>query len=185
MNLLDKWWFFFRRRRQKMLPVEKKEEKPVSDKTQKTSKIPPIKEELYSEAGGGVKLSLAYSTNDINPMIDKMNATLKRREEKPKSSKIEIPVIKKVKGVMEVDSDGQHYSFKGKGTKEEFTKWFSEYAKKAPSCITCGRIIFPGSPVGECNKGLMHMNFDCCPSGGFFVGHLDNEGKIIPYPPKT
>lgn len=134
---------------------------------------------------GEPRLVLCASSEDLTPMIEKMKNNLKRREEKSNTT-IEEPVIKRIpsdkKGVLklDVDYDGQHYSFEGKGTEKEFKDWFCEYLKKAPKCITCDQIIFPGSAVGECNKGVMHDGPDCCPSGGFFVGHIDKEGKIIP-----
>ena len=181
MRLSTLWWFFLRPRRQKILPTEGKKQSE-SKKNQEIPKVPPVKEVLFNK--GEPVLGLTYCTDDINPIIDKMNTNLKSREERAKSLAVEIPIIKEVNGLMEVDYDGQHYSFKGKGTEEEFRKWFLGYFQKGPSCITCDRIIFPDEAVGECNKGVMHMNFGCCPSGGFFVGHLDDEGKIIPYTPK-
>ena len=40
--------------------------------------------------------------------------------------------------------------------------------------------MFPGEPAGACDDGLMHMTFECCPSGGFYAGHVDDKGKLKP-----
>jgi hypothetical protein len=81
--------------------------------------------------------------------------------------------------VHETTWNGVEYRLRGKGTGAEFDQWFNEYAPKAPVCISCNRIIFPGTIVGRCEEGFMHLGSDCCPDGSYFVGRIDQNGQLI------
>lgn len=92
--------------------------------------------------------------------------------------------------VFSAEWKGQTYTFSPPkddqaAGEEAFQAWFKETAPKMPSCGTCGQLIFPGDPVGsgdalEGKTGLLHMNTACCPSGGLYVGHISDEGELIP-----
>lgn len=167
-------------------PLQKQGETITSETTSMSNHLNVTPNEHITTVGEP-HLTLFASFEDMTPMIEKMDANLKRRGEREKSQTKEqpVPVIQMVDSgekevsQFEVDYDGHHYSFKGKEGKEEFTQWFTEYVPKAPNCITCDKIILPGDAVGKITKGLMHMYWDCCPSGGFYVGHVNKEGKVV------
>lgn len=89
-------------------------------------------------------------------------------------------LFRKPESVHEAEFNGQTYQMRGKGTEEEFRAWFFEYAPKAPVCTSCGRIFFPNQPYGKNGQELMHMNTDCCDTGGFHAGYISEEGELEP-----
>lgn len=82
------------------------------------------------------------------------------------------------------------YIFEPEGDVEEFNKWFNEVSPKMPHCGYCNQLIFPGEPVGisidneKQREVFLHMNMACCSSGGFYAGHISNEGMLIPAFPR-
>lgn len=63
--------------------------------------------------------------------------------------------------------------------------WYAQYRFTGPRCKSCGGLIFPGEPIGQNGEGLLHLSTPCCPTGGFYVGHLDKEGNLVyAYPDK-
>lgn len=135
---------------------------------------------------GEPTLLLFASSENVEPLLAQIQANFDKRNEKGTTPVVvDDPVVTSKgrtflgigKRRFAVSYDGHEYEFAGRGTIEAFTTWITEYCKKAPKCITCEQVIFPGEPVGNFNIGVMHMN--CCPSGGFFVGHLDKEGNIV------
>ena len=144
---------------------------------------PGIKEVLTSQG-----LGLTYSSHpeEVNQTIDKMRETaIKRKDREGKEPEIpsNIEMSKpdgKGKSEFHFTYHDQEYTLVGKSDLEEFTSWITGYTKTAESCITCDRLLFPGEPVGGSDKGLMHMTFGCCPSGGFYAGHVSGEGKLTP-----
>lgn len=92
--------------------------------------------------------------------------------------------MKDKKDVFTVEHGDQTYQFNAKHWKsyEEFLSDFKDVAQKCPRCDSCGRIIFPGSPVGKNGEKLMHLTLTCCPSAAFFAGHISDDGKLISSP---
>jgi len=142
-----------------------------------------IKEEIT--AGG---LALAFSSNprEVNKTIDRMRETRAKRSaregkgsEAPSNITMSRP-DKKGKSKFTFRYHDQDYTLEGKPDLKEFAGWITEYTATAESCITCDRLLFPGEPAGAADYGLMHMTFDCCPSGGYFAGHIDKQGKLKP-----
>lgn len=128
----------------------------------------------------------------IEGIFERMEDTLKKITDR-EGREPEIPTNIRASGHVNIFTGireysfsfrGQEYAFKRKGTLEEFRDWITEYSKTAESCITCDGLLFEGEAVGLCSDGLMHLTRDCCPSGGFFAGHINNQGKLEPYNPK-
>ena len=67
----------------------------------------------------------------------------------------------------------------GHGSKREFEEWFNEYVLRASCCASCEMLLFPGSAVGRIGENLVHLTFDCCPSGGFYVGSIGEDGQVV------
>ena len=111
-----------------------------------------------------VSLNLAFRGNSdkITAMVERFIRFLKREP------------------VQEATWNGEVYRFRGKGTKEVFDKWFSEYAPKAPICTSCNKLIFPGDKVGINGNEIMHLSQDCCDTGAFYAGGIDQNGQLIP-----
>lgn len=134
----------------------------------------------------GLVLAVSSHPEEVNETLVKMNETLekrKMREGKEPEVPINITMSKSNrKGVSKFafEYHGQKYGLEGKPDIREFTEWITEYTKTAESCITCDGLMFPGEPAGACEDGLMHMTFECCPSGGFYAGHIDAKGELKP-----
>lgn len=91
--------------------------------------------------------------------------------------------------------NGKNYPLTMKGkTADELRTLFNEYAPKAPICVGCEEIIFPGTPVAyvtpgivyssECPEpititktGLAHFSRSCTQDGNF-CGWVTEEGKV-------
>ena len=86
----------------------------------------------------------------------------------------------KREAVQEATWNGEVYRFRGQGTKEEFDKFFKEYAPKAPVCTSCDKLIFPREKVGINGSEIMHLTMNCCPVGAFYAGEIDQNGQLIP-----
>jgi len=134
----------------------------------------------------GLKLALSSHPGEVNQTLAKMKDTLEKRKER-EGKEPEVPsniTMSKPnrKGISKLafEYHGQKYGLEGKPDVKEFTEWITEYTKTAESCITCDGLMFPGEPAGACDDGLMHMTFECCPSGGFYAGHVDDKGKLKP-----
>jgi len=106
-------------------------------------------------------------------------------------SNTDFVIVEKIKNdedgrvvkTFEVDYDGQHYLFQGteKDTKKDFEEYF-EKVKWGPKCGCCNRIIFPGEPVatGGDNE-LLHMSPICGADPACYVGHMGEDGEIVPF----
>ena len=138
-------------------------------------------------ATNGTNLLVSTAPRKVNKIIGEMNGTLIKRQERA-GQIIPDPVIEVVGGKkpgkvkVKIQYKGQEYSYSGKRGQakiEGFIKFVKEYFPKAPECVTCDRIIFPGDDVGECTKGLMHMYANCCPAGAMFAGHIDENGQLV------
>ena len=131
---------------------------------------------------------MAFSSHskEVNETIDRMRSSQEKRKaregKEPEAPSSIVMSKANKKGVSKFDFDyhGQKYTLEGRPELKQFTAWITEYTKTAESCITCDRLLFPGEPAGAADKGLMHMTFDCCPSGGFYAGHIDEKGKLKP-----
>lgn len=134
----------------------------------------------------GLELVISSHPEEVNQTLARMKETLEKRKARDGKdpevpSNIAVSKINK-KGVSKFTFEyhEQKYELEGKPDLKEFTEWITEYTKTAESCITCDGLMFPGEPAGACDDGLMHMTFDCCPSGGFYSGHIDSQGKLKP-----
>jgi len=142
-----------------------------------------IKEEITVN---GLGLAFSSHSKEVNETIDRMRSSQEKRKaregKEPEAPSSIVMSKANKKGVSKFDFDyhGQKYTLEGRPELKQFTAWITEYTKTAESCITCDRLLFPGEPAGAADKGLMHMTFDCCPSGGFYAGHIDEKGKLKP-----
>ena len=133
-------------------------------------------------------LGLAFSSrpDEVNKTIDRMRVTAEKRrlrknsEPQPPTEIVMSKQDKKGQSKFSFKFQDQKYELVGKPDLYGFTEWINTYTKSADTCITCDRLLFPGEPVGAADNGLMHMTFDCCPSGGFYAGRIDSDGHLKP-----
>lgn len=138
-------------------------------------------------------LVLIASSNPekVRDILDRMNeASIKRAEREGKEREVpsniqasRLNIIKRSR-IFTFTYHGQEHSIEKKGNLKSFEGWITEYSKTAQLCITCDKLMLPGEAVGECNEGLMHLTYYCCPSASYFAGHIDEKGQLKQYKKK-
>lgn len=138
--------------------------------------------------GRALRMIATSHPEELVQMMDKRKHTLRAQKERKKRP-VEDPVFNRIidgeePGTTEImfTYKGQEYSFTSKAgvtNIPEFVDRLKEYLPKAPECTTCDRIFLPGDQAAEDEHGLMHMYWDCCPSGILLVGRVNTEGKVI------
>lgn len=142
-----------------------------------------IKEQITAD---GMALTFSSHPEEVNKTIDNMRITAeKRRLREGKEPEVPSEITmskpdKKGQSKFSFKFHDKKYKLVGKSDLPGFTDWITEYSKSAETCITCDGLLFPGEPAGAADSGVMHMTFDCCPSGGFYAGHINSDGQLKP-----